>query len=74
MEPASFEFFQKLLNTPSPSGYERPIQDVVRAYVRDFADEVRTDLHGNVIACINPCNAFTSEEGSASNTVTVPTM
>src|SRR5262249_18573681 len=36
--------------TPSPSGYERPVQDVVRAWARDYADEVRTDRHGNVIA------------------------
>jgi len=54
MEPASLEFLKALLATPSPSGYERPIQDVVRNYVRDFADEVRTDLHGNVIAVKNP--------------------
>lgn len=54
MESTAFEFFKTLLHTPSPSGYERPIQDVVRAYVSSFADEVRTDLHGNVIACINP--------------------
>ena len=53
MEPAPFEFFRKLLDTPSPSGYERPIQDVVREYVGAFADEVRTDLHGNVIAAKN---------------------
>ncbi|MEX2025635.1 MAG: M42 family peptidase, partial [Pirellulaceae bacterium] len=54
MEAAPFEFFRKLLDTPSPSGYERPIQDVVRKYVGSFADEVRTDLHGNVIASKNP--------------------
>jgi hypothetical protein len=54
MEPASLDFLKALLNTPSPSGYERPIQDVVRKYVSDFADEVRTDLHGNVIAVKNP--------------------
>ena len=54
MEAAPFEFFRQLLDTPSPSGYERPIQDVVRKYVGSFADEVRTDLHGNAIACKNP--------------------
>src|SRR5262245_56234188 len=53
MESAAREFFIKLLETPSPSGYERPIQDVVRAYVGDFADRVTTDLHGNVIAAKN---------------------
>lgn len=54
MEATSLEFLKLLLHTPSPSGYERPIQDVVRKYVASFADEVRTDLHGNVIVCKNP--------------------
>ena len=54
MESTARDFLLRLLNTPSPSGYERPIQDVVRAYVGEFADRVTTDLHGNVIACKNP--------------------
>ena len=54
MENAAHSFLKELLRTPSPSGYERPIQDVVRRYVADFADQVTTDLHGNVIACKNP--------------------
>ncbi len=54
MEPVAYDFLRKLLDTPSPSGYERPIQDVVRSYVRDFADSVSTDLHGNVIVAKNP--------------------
>src|SRR6478736_4618903 len=54
MEAAARELLIELLETPSPSGYERPIQEVVRAYVVDFADSVTTDLHGNVIAAKNP--------------------
>ena len=54
MENSSLEFLKRLLETPSPSGFERPIQDVVRRYVSDFADRVTTDLHGNVIAVKNP--------------------
>lgn len=54
MDPKAREFLVQLLKTPSPSGYERPVQDVVRQYVADFADEVRTDVHGNVIAVRNP--------------------
>lgn len=50
MEPRAEEFFHRLLQTPSPSGFEQPIQRVVRDYVREFADEVRTDVHGNVYA------------------------
>ncbi len=54
MEAAAKKFFQQILETPSPSGYEQPVQDLVRRYVGEFADEVSTDLHGNVIACCNP--------------------
>ena len=54
MHDASFEFLKKLLHTPSPSGYEQKIQEVVRTWARPLADELRTDLHGNVIAALNP--------------------
>lgn len=54
MDPQALEFLKRLLLAPSPSGYERPVQDVVRQYVQRFADEVRTDWHGNVIAAVNP--------------------
>ncbi len=54
MEAAPFEFLKRLIETPSPSGYERPVQEVVRAYVADFAERVETDVHGNVIAVRNP--------------------
>jgi endoglucanase len=50
----SHQFLEELLTTPSPSGYERPIQNVVRAWAGQYADEVRTDRHGNVIAVRNP--------------------
>src|SRR5689334_8105031 len=58
MESAAREFLIELLETPSPSGYERPIQDVVREYVADFADRVTTDLHGNVIVAKRPDSNF----------------
>lgn len=48
------EFFKQLLETPSPSGFEQPVQAVVKKYAADFADEITTDVHGNVIACKNP--------------------
>ena len=54
METSAKKFFQQVLETPSPSGYEEPVQRIVRKYAGEFADEVRTDLHGNVIACVNP--------------------
>ncbi|MGE5194359.1 MAG: M42 family metallopeptidase [Deltaproteobacteria bacterium] len=54
MEDRAFDFLSDLLTSPSPSGYEQPVQTVVRNYVGGFADEVRTDWHGNVIAAVNP--------------------
>lgn len=54
MNDNALDFFKRLLATPSPSGYEANKQDLVREYVADFADEVRTDVHGNVIAIRNP--------------------
>ncbi|MEN0111335.1 MAG: M42 family peptidase, partial [Planctomycetota bacterium] len=54
MTPEAQQFFQQILETPSPSGYEQPVQRLVREYASGFADDVRTDTHGNVIAAINP--------------------
>jgi tetrahedral aminopeptidase len=54
MEPKALDFFKTILETPSPSGYESDLQQIVRDYVADFADDVRTDLHGNVIVVKNP--------------------
>jgi endoglucanase len=50
MHESSLAFLKRLLQTPSASGFERAIQDVVRDWARNYADEVRTDRHGNVIA------------------------
>jgi endoglucanase len=54
LEPAAREFLVRLLETPSPSGYEQPIQRVVRDYLGGVADTVVTDSHGNVIGARNP--------------------
>jgi putative aminopeptidase FrvX len=54
MRDESLAFLRRLVETPSPSGYERPIQDIVREWAKPLADEVRTDRHGNVLAIRNP--------------------
>ena len=54
MNDAELDFLKELLLSPSPSGYEAPIQKVVRKFAEEFADEVTTDWHGNVVAAINP--------------------
>src|SRR5262245_62880164 len=54
MQDTSYSFLKELLTTPSPSGYERQIQEVVRSWAKPYADEVRTDRHGNVVAVLHP--------------------
>ncbi len=50
MEDLSLEFLKELLATPSPSGFESKIQEVIRRFAAPLADEVRIDRHGNLIA------------------------
>ena len=54
MRTESLEFFKSMLEAPSPSGYEQPVQRLWREYVGQFADEVKSDRHGNAIGVINP--------------------
>lgn len=61
MEDSSLRFLRDLLETPSASGYERAIQDIVRTWAAKYADEVRTDRHGNVIAAILPKGKLPSD-------------
>ncbi len=54
MRKESLSFLQRLLDTPSPSGFEAEAQKLVREEMEKFADEVRTDVMGNVIGVVNP--------------------
>jgi endoglucanase len=54
MQEESFALLKRLVDTPGPSGYEQPVQRVYREAVRPYADEVTTDVLGNVIAARNP--------------------
>lgn len=54
MNKESKDFLYKLLNTPSPSGFEQEIQRVVKKRMTHYADTIDVDVHGNLIACWNP--------------------
>jgi len=56
MDPSAQAFLEQILETPSPSGFESPLQQIVRTYAAEFADDVTTDVHGNVKAVKN-CDA-----------------
>ncbi|MDR1492014.1 MAG: M42 family metallopeptidase [Planctomycetaceae bacterium] len=49
MTETSENFFKNLIQTPSPTGFEEKIQAAVREYMLPFADEIRSDVHGNLI-------------------------
>ena len=58
MNTQSQDFLKSLLITPSVTGFEEPVQRLVRDYASPFADSIRTDIHGNVIAARNPDAPF----------------
>jgi endoglucanase len=50
MRKESLKFLEQLLEAPSPSGYEQPAQRIFREYVTPYADDVTSDVMGNVFA------------------------
>lgn len=54
MDEAALGFLRTLIETPSPSGYERQIQSVVQGRVAEQAEQIEIDSHGNLIAVKNP--------------------
>ncbi|MGD9497371.1 MAG: M42 family metallopeptidase [Armatimonadota bacterium] len=54
MRRESLQFLKDLIAAPSPSGFEQPAQRVVRERMAPFADEIRTDVHGNVMCIKSP--------------------
>jgi len=53
MREPSLNFLKKLINTPSPSGFETRGQRVWLDYARQFADATETDAYGNAVAWFN---------------------
>lgn len=50
------DFLKRLLETASPSGYERNAASLWKEEAKDFADSVYGDIHGNSIAKISSGN------------------
>ncbi|MDZ7694527.1 MAG: M20/M25/M40 family metallo-hydrolase [Balneolaceae bacterium] len=48
-----YDFLEKLLVTPSPTGFESAGQKVWTDYVGKFADNVETDAYGSAVAKLN---------------------
>ena len=58
MNRASENFLVKLLEAPSPSGYEQPAAKIWREYVKPHVDQLIPDVHGNSISVLNPKAKF----------------
>lgn len=53
MKKSSMTYLEKLLNAPSPTGYEDGARNIWRAEMRSVADKVYGDTHGNSFAVLN---------------------
>ncbi|MBC6607230.1 M42 family metallopeptidase [Hymenobacter sp. BT188] len=54
MRNESFDFLQKYLNNPSPTGFEKEGQKLWLNYIRPYIDEYFVDTYGTVVGVINP--------------------
>ncbi|WBO85044.1 M42 family metallopeptidase [Hymenobacter yonginensis] len=54
MRSESFDFLQKYLNNPSPTGFEKEGQKIWLDYIRPYIDEYFVDTYGTVVGVINP--------------------
>lgn len=52
MNGEDFAFLKELVEIPSPSGYEQPAQRIIRQQLESVADNIETDVMGNLIACL----------------------
>ena len=58
MEQTAKDFLRELLDVPGPSGYEQRVQTVWRNYVGAFCQDIRTDVHNNVVATLKGADDF----------------
>ncbi len=49
------ETLKQLVDTPSPSGFERNVQNIISCYMAKYLDKVSEDIHGNLI-CVRESN------------------
>ena len=54
MNQASKDFLYDLLQTPSPTGWEQPIQRKIHDRFKGVAHSIEPDVHGNLILSLNP--------------------
>ena len=58
LNASSLKFFDELMRTSGPSGFEIPCAKAFRKRLETFADEMYVDVTGNSIAILNPDSPF----------------
>ncbi|MBV9710392.1 MAG: M42 family metallopeptidase [Ktedonobacteraceae bacterium] len=53
MNESRISFLRQLIASPGPSGFEQPVQQTIREEIAHYSDDIRTDVHGNVIAALS---------------------
>jgi endoglucanase len=54
MQKDSFDFLKQVIGVASPSGFEWHVQSIFKKRMAGYCDEVRADVHGNLIGILNP--------------------
>jgi len=54
----SIDFLSKMIDTPSPSGFEGDVQQVYIEYLKPHISDFNADVLGNVTAVLNPQSEF----------------
>ncbi len=50
---SEYDFLKKLVEAPSPSGFEAPAQSVIKEYLTPVADQIQVDVMGNMMSYLN---------------------
>ena len=58
LKKESMDFLKKIMTAPSPSGYEDRVRKLLFEKMKTYDDNVRIDVHGNVIASTGGDNSF----------------
>jgi putative aminopeptidase FrvX len=53
MQKKALEFLKKLVETPSPSGFETAVQKVIKEKMQKITKDISIDVMGNLIAVLN---------------------
>lgn len=54
MKEMKEQFLEQMLGAMSVSGYEEPVQEIVEAEMKAYADQIRKDDMNNVVCVLNP--------------------